>query len=126
MPHRIHVALNVTDLPAAVAFYEAMLGAPPFKVVPGFAKFVVDDPAINLALSARPEVVGGPARADAPEPVGVLSHLGFQVETPDEVRAIGERWDAAGLPTEHGDSVAGEVKVWVYDPDGNEWEVFFE
>ena len=126
MPHRIHVAINVTDLPAAVAFYRAMLATEPLKDLPTFAKFVVDDPAINLALSATGAVVGGPAGADAPEPVGVLSHLGFQVETAEEVAALGARWDAAGLPTNHGDSVAGQDKVWVYDPDGNEWEVFFE
>lgn len=116
----------MTDLPAAVAFYEAMLGHGPFKQVEGFAKFVVDDPAINLALSAAPRVVGGPAGAEAPPPVGVLSHLGFQVDGAAEVRAIGERWDAAGLPTKHGGSFTGNAKVWVYDPDGNEWEVFSE
>lgn len=103
-----------------------MLGAEPRKDLPTFAKFVVDDPAINLALSTAEEVVPGPAGADASPPVGVLSHLGFQVETAEQVAALGARWDAAGLPTRHGDSVAGEVKVWVYDPDGNEWEVFFE
>ncbi len=126
MPHRIHVAINVTDLNAAVEFYRAMLAADPRKDLPTFAKFVVDDPAINLALSAADQVIGRPAGANAPAPVGVLSHLGFQVETAEEVAALGARWDAAGLPTKHGDSVAGEVKVWVYDPDGNEWEVFFE
>lgn len=126
MAHRIHVAINVPDLPAAVAFYRALLDADPVRDFEDFAKFVVDDPAINLALSAVPEVVPGPAGAEAPAPVGVLSHLGFQVDSAEEVHALGDRWERADLPIRRGDSVAGEAKVWVYDPAGNEWEVFFE
>lgn len=126
VPPRIHVALNVTDLPAAVAFYRAMLAAEPVRDLPDFAKFVVGDPPINLALSAATAVVPGASRAGAPEPAGVLSHLGFQVASAQEVAAYGARWDAAGLPTRSGLSVAEHDKVWVYDPDGNEWEVFAE
>lgn len=126
MTRRIHVALNVRDLPAAVAFYTAMLGAAPAKHVDGFAKFVVDDPAINLALSAKPAVVGGPAQRLAADPVGVLSHVGFQVDDAAGVERYRAQWRAAGLDIVDGLSVAGEDKVWVYDPEGNEWEVFFE
>lgn len=119
MAHRIHVAIHVTDLPAAVAFYRAMFAAEPLRDLPDFAKFVLDSPALNLALTAAPDL------APAPGP-GVLSHLGLQVETAAEVAAYGERWRAAELPVKVGKSVAERDKVWVYDPDGNEWEVFSE
>jgi catechol 2,3-dioxygenase-like lactoylglutathione lyase family enzyme len=114
---RIHVAIHVKDLPAAVAFYRAMFAAEPVRDLPDFAKFVLDEPLLNLALTAAPDLATGP---------GVLSHLGLQVETAAEVAAWGARWDAAGLPTKYGKSVADHDKVWVYDPDGNEWEVFAE
>lgn len=126
MSVRIHVAINVTDLPAAVAFYRAMLATEPVRDLADFAKFVLDDPPLNLALSAASAVVPGPSRADAPEPAGVLSHLGFQVASAAAVAEYGARWDAAGLPTRRGLSVHEHDKVWVYDPDGNEWEVFAE
>lgn len=117
MPHRIHVAIHVRDLPAAVAFYRAMFAAEPVRDLPDFAKFVLDEPALNLALSAAPSIADGP---------GVLSHLGLQVETAEQVAAYGERWRAAALEIRVGKSVADHDKIWVYDPDGNEWEVFHE
>lgn len=119
MARRVHVAINVTDLEAAVAFYERLFGQGASKVVEGFAKFEVDEPNVNLALNLVGSVEG-------PEGRGVLSHLGFQVEDAAAVARYGERWRAAGLPTKVGESVAGRDKVWAYDPDGNEWEVFFE
>lgn len=119
MARRVHVAINVTDLGAAVAFYEALFAEPASKVVEGFAKFELDGPALNLALNAVDAVEG-------PEGRGVLSHLGLQVDDAAAVAAYAQRWEAAGLRTRRGASVAGQDKVWAYDPDGNEWEVFFE
>jgi catechol 2,3-dioxygenase-like lactoylglutathione lyase family enzyme len=119
MARRIHVAINVTDLPAAVSFYEALFAAAPTKVVDAFAKFELDEPNLNLALNLVDAVQG-------PEGAGVLSHLGLQVDDAAAVAAYAERWQGAGLRTKVGASVAGQDKVWAYDPDGNEWEVFFE
>ena|ERR1700712_1181661 len=117
MTRRIHIAINVTDLPKSVAFYRAFLGAEPVRDLPEFAKFVLDEPNLNLALS-----LGDPAVQ--PE---VLSHLGFQVESTDEVRAYAQRWREAGIRVTEGESVvAHDYKIWAYDPDGNEWEVFSE
>lgn len=116
MARRVHVAINVSDLAEAVAFYEQLLAAAPVKAVEGFAKFEVDEPGLNLALN---EVEGPPA-------AGVLSHLGWQVDDAAAVAAYARRWQEAGLPMRTGESVAGQDKVWAYDPDGNEWEVFFE
>ena len=64
------------------------------------------------------------ARTDALLQQG--GRLGFQVESSEEVAAYAERWREAGLKIVVGKSVAKEDKVWAYDPDGNEWEVFFE
>jgi catechol 2,3-dioxygenase-like lactoylglutathione lyase family enzyme len=116
MARRVHVAINVSDLDAAVAFYEALFASEPAKVVEGFAKFEVDEPNVNLALTA----------VDGPPAAGVLSHLGWQVDDAAAVAGYAQRWQEAGLPTRTGESVAGQDKVWAYDPDGNEWEVFFE
>lgn len=116
MPRRVHVAVNVADLPAALAFYRLLFAAEPVRETASFAKFELDEPNLNFALNAT----GSP-----PARPGVLAHLGFQVDDEDAVRAYAERWRAAGLPTRTGDSVAGEAKVWAHDPDGNEWEVFF-
>jgi catechol 2,3-dioxygenase-like lactoylglutathione lyase family enzyme len=118
MARRIHVAINVTDLEAAVAFYERLFAAPASKVVEGFAKFELEEPNLNLALNLVGSVEG-------PRGAGVLSHLGLQVDDAAAVAAYAARWEKAGLEMRVGASVAGEDKVWAYDPDGNEWEVFF-
>lgn len=119
MARRIHVAINVVELSAAVAFYEALFAAPAAKVVEGFAKFELDEPNLSLALNAVGSVEGAKG-------AGVLSHLGLQVADAAAVEAYARRWEAAGLPMRRGASVAGQDKVWAYDPEGNEWEVFFE
>lgn len=115
MPSRFHIAMHVTDLPAAIAFYAAMFDAEPIRDGDAFAKFVLDDPAINLALS--PGVGAAVGR-------GAVDHTGFQVQTVAEIDAYRTRWEAAGLPITVGESVHGRYKVWVHDPDGNEWEIF--
>jgi catechol 2,3-dioxygenase-like lactoylglutathione lyase family enzyme len=113
---RIHISINVTDLAKALGFYRSFLAAEPIKVTPDFAKFELDVPNLNLALNVVP----------FENTKGVLNHLGFQVNDADEVQAFGERLEKAGLTPIWGKSVAEQHKVWAYDPDGNEWEVFFE
>ena len=115
---KAHVALNVTDLRKSLDFYQRMLGIPPLKIKPGYAKFDVQDPPLNLSLNAGAEV----SRR------GTLSHLGLQVAGTDDVLAIRKRWADAGLnPRDEMQAsccYALQDKSWVTDPDGNEWEVF--
>ncbi|MFN3650498.1 MAG: ArsI/CadI family heavy metal resistance metalloenzyme [Armatimonadota bacterium] len=116
---RIHLSLNVRDLEASVAFYQAFLGVAPHKRRPGYANFAPDHLALKLALNELPP--SGEGRTP-------LNHLGLQVDSPEEVQAARERFAAAGLPVyDEGDTVccfARQDKVWVHDPDGNAWEVY--
>lgn len=116
MAKRIHIAINVADLAQALSFYRAFLGAEPIRETDSFAKFELDAPNLNLALNAIPFEQGK----------GALNHLGFQVNNADEVQAFGDRLAQSGIEPVWGKSVAEQHKVWAYDPDGNEWEVFFE
>ena len=116
---RVHLSLNVRDLDASVAFYEAFFGAPAHKRRPGYANFAPEGLPIKLALNALPPSATGRRS---------LNHLGLQVATPAEVQAARARFAAAGLPVyDEGDTVccfARQDKVWVHDPDGNAWEVY--
>lgn len=116
---RIHVALESADIERSTAFYRTLLGQKPTKVKPGYAKFEVADPPVNLTLNA---VSTGPARAAG------VSHFGVQVKSTDAVEAMTKRFEDAGLLTKIEDDVtccyAVQDKVWVNDPDGNAWEVF--
>jgi catechol 2,3-dioxygenase-like lactoylglutathione lyase family enzyme len=115
---KAHVSLNVSDLSESLDFYAKMLGIAPSKVRPGYAKFDVETPSLNLSL----------VEADSIQRPGSLSHLGIQVETPDDVLAMRDRWREAGLATEDEMQTnccyALQDKTWVRDPDGNAWEVF--
>lgn len=114
---KVHIALNVSDVERSVAFYRAFFGAEPVKRYPGYAKFDVAEPALNLALNERP--VEGP---------GALNHLGIEVASSALVSRAIERLRAAGLATLEEQEVdcchALQDKVWASDPDGYRWEVF--
>lgn len=118
---KAHVSLNVSDVARSVAFYRAFFGVEPVKLKADYAKFDLVDPALNLTMNQRPpsEALEG----------GRLSHLGVQVESHEVVAAARERLAAAGMITlDEEDTVccyARQDKVWVTDPDGNRWEVFF-
>lgn len=117
---KAHISLNVSNIERSVDFYRKMLGIEPCKVRPGYAKFDVANPPLNLALNETAAVEGGPA---AP-----LSHLGIQVASTAAVLAVREEWRRAGLATrdemQTNCCYAIQDKTWVADPDGNEWEVF--
>lgn len=114
---KAHIALNVADVQRSIAFYTALFGIVPSKSRPGYAKFDVDNPPLNLTLNQAP-----------PSTSGALSHLGVQVPTTAEVTAIRDGWRRAGLEPRDEMNVsccyALQDKAWVNDPDGNEWEVF--
>lgn len=114
---KVHLALNTDKLDESVAFYRAFFGREPVKRKPGYAKFDLDEPGLNLTLNE------GPVRE-----LGALNHLGIQVPSSDAVREAAERLAAAGLATrEETDTdccFALQDKVWVRDPNGYGWEVF--
>ncbi len=111
-----HVSLNVSNIDASVAFYEKVFGVKPAKRRPGYAKFDLTEPSLNLTMQEAPRT-------------GVnASHFGVQVESTEDVAAAWTRFRGAGLPTRtEGNTTccyALQDKVWVEDPDGNMWEVF--
>ena len=114
---KAHLALNVRNVVASTEFYNKMLGIGPSKVRPGYAKFDMQNPPLNLTLN---EV--------AFDGRGALSHLGIQVGSTEDVLAMRQKWADSGLVTrdemQTNCCYATQDKTWVRDPDGNEWEVF--
>ena len=114
---KAHLSLNVQNVERSIQFYRKMLGIEPSKVRTGYAKFDVQNPPLNLALNEAP----GTSR-------GALSHLGIQLRSTEDVLAMKQKWNQAGLST-HDEMqtnccYAVQDKTWVRDPDGNEWEAF--
>jgi catechol 2,3-dioxygenase-like lactoylglutathione lyase family enzyme len=111
-----HVSLNVSSVDASVAFYEKVFGVSAFKRRPGYAKFDLQTPSLNLSM------------VEAPRTGVNASHFGIQVASSEDVAAAWTRFKQAGLPTRTEENTsccyALQDKVWVQDPDGNEWEVF--
>ena len=118
---RVQLALNVSDIDAAVEFYSKLFGAEPAKRRPGYANFAVAEPALKLVLIENTEARGAGL-------AGALNHLGVEVETPEEVQAATRRLAAEGLAPEVQESTtccyAVQDKVWVDGPDGAHWEVY--
>ena len=113
---RVQLALNVSDIETAIAFYSKLFGMEPAKVRPGYANFAVADPPLKLVL------------IENPEQGATLNHLGVEVASSDEVVAAQTRLAGDGLNTRSEDGVAccyaRQDKVWVSDPDGAAWEVY--
>ena len=118
---RVQLALNVTDIDAAVAFYSKLFGCEPAKRRPGYANFAIADPALKLVLIENPEARGTGV-------LGALNHLGVEVETSEAVQVATRRLADEGLATDVEESTtccfAVQDKVWVNDPDGAPWEVY--
>jgi len=115
---RVQLALNVTDVDAAVDFYRRLLGVEPAKREAGYANFAVSEPPLKLVLFESADAARG----------GTINHLGIEVETADAVEEASRRLSDEGLSTdEERDTVccfARQDKVWVTDPDGAKWEVY--
>ncbi len=115
---RPHLAVNVSSVERASPFYQALLGVPPSKTRPGYAKFEVSEPALNLTLNEGQRDLSR----------GALNHAGLQVSSTDDVLAARLRLKAAGLaPVDEMDTTccyARQDKIWVEDPDGTPWEIF--
>ena len=113
---RVQLALNVSDLDAAVGFYSKLFATAPAKVRPGYANFAVADPPLKLVLF---EGGGAP---------GSINHLGVEVEEAAKVGEATARLSQEGLATATEDEVsccyAVQDKVWVDAPDGEPWEIY--
>lgn len=118
---RLQLALNVSDLDAAIDFYSKLFATTPSKLRPGYANFAVIDPPLKLVLIETPEGRGSGI-------AGALNHLGVEMEGTDEVAQASTRLSDDGLATaeEHETTCCYAVqdKVWVEDPDAVPWEVY--
>lgn len=112
---RFHVHLSVQDLPASIRFYSRLFAAEPTVQKDDYAKWLLDDPQLNFAISQR---CGAPG----------LSHLGFQVDDAEGLAELGRRLDAADaaiLPEANATCCyARSDKLWSEDPQGIRWESF--
>jgi catechol 2,3-dioxygenase-like lactoylglutathione lyase family enzyme len=113
---KAHVSLNVSNVDASVAFYEKLFEVSPTKRRPGYAKFDLSEPSLNLTMQ------------EAPRTGTNASHFGIQVARTEDVATAWTRFKEAGLKTLTEENTeccyALQDKVWVEDPDGNSWEVF--
>jgi catechol 2,3-dioxygenase-like lactoylglutathione lyase family enzyme len=112
---RLHVHVGVTDLDASIRFYSTLFEAAPTVVKSDYAKWMLEDPRVNFAISTGRDGAG-------------VSHLGLQAETPAELAEVSERLDRAGRPVlAEGATTccyAKSEKSWISDPDGVVWEAF--
>ena len=112
---RFHVHLSVADLPGQIRFYSQLFGQSPSVTQPDYAKWMLDDPAVNFAISARGAKPG-------------LDHLGFQVGDDAELGAMRERLTQADMSVfNEGETTccyARSDKHWVTDLQGTAWETF--
>lgn len=113
---RLHVHVSVADLNQSIQFYSTLFGAQPTKQKDDYAKWMLDDPRVNFAISTNAKAAG-------------LSHLGIQAEDQAELDELAVRAAAAGesVLIESGASCcyARSNKAWVEDPSGVRWETFF-
>ena len=114
---RVQLALNVSDIGAAVDFYSKLFATEPAKVRPGYANFAVADPPLKLVLIE-----------DANQTPGTINHLGVEVVSTDEVIAAQNRLTADGLTTAFEEQAsccyALQGKMWVTGPGGEPWEIY--
>jgi len=110
---RVQLALNVTDVDAAVDFYSKLFATPVSKHKPGYANFEIAEPPLKLVLIEAREG-------------GTLNHLGVETETGEQVVAAEARLADEGLETTGVDDTlccyATKTETWVTDPDGAKWE----
>jgi catechol 2,3-dioxygenase-like lactoylglutathione lyase family enzyme len=118
---RVQLALNVTDIDAAVVFYTKLFGTGPAKRHAGYANFAITEPPLKLVLIQSAAGRGAGV-------AGALNHLGVEVETPEEVQGAMRRLASEGLEPDVQESTtccyAVQDKAWVNDPDGAPWEIY--
>lgn len=112
---RMHLHVSVQDLAQSIQFYNTLFGVAPTVEKPDYAKWMLDDPLVNFAISQRGNKVG-------------LDHVGIQVDHEEELADIKARLDEADLSTltQAGTTCcyAKSDKHWVQDPSGIAWEAY--
>jgi catechol 2,3-dioxygenase-like lactoylglutathione lyase family enzyme len=112
---RLHIHVGVVNLDEAVRFYSTLFGADPIKRKPDYAKWLLDDPWMNFAISTRAQKTG-------------IDHLGIQVEDEAELTELRERLKAGDTDVvDEGETVccyARSEKSWIQDPAGIPWEAY--
>ena len=113
---RFHVHVAVNDITASVRFYSQIFGAEPSVLKPDYAKWMLEDPRINFAISMRAGRGTG------------INHLGLQVDSDDELRGMRSQLAAADAALVEENAVnccyAKSDKYWVTDPQGIAWETW--
>jgi lactoylglutathione lyase len=112
---RLHVHVSVKDLAASIRFYQTLFGSEPVVTKSDYAKWMLEDPRVNFAISTQRQPVG-------------VNHLGFQVDTDEELRGMRAQLEAADArmieENEQACCYARSDKYWVTDPTGIAWETF--
>lgn len=113
---RLHVHVGVDDLTQSIGFYSTLFGAEPTVTKDDYAKWMLDDPRVNFAISSGNAHKG-------------VEHLGIQVESEGELQEVYDRLKSADRPVlEEGATTccyAKSEKSWIADPQGVVWEAFF-
>src|SRR6201998_1804814 len=113
---RLHVHMAVENLSQSIGFYSALFAAQPAVIKTDYAKWMLDDPRVNFAISTRGRQPG-------------LDHLGIQVESQDELQQVYARLrQAGGAIVEQGQTTwcyPKSEKSWIDDPAGIAWETFY-
>ena len=117
MNPKVHVSLDVHNVEDSVRFYSTLFGAQPTKLKSGYAKFDLEQPAINLTMQEKKHCC-----------LQGLSHMGIRVDSNEQVLAYRQRLEAAGIPILEEKEVvcchALQDKMWAEDPSGYRWEVY--
>ena len=112
---RFHVHLHVEDLSASIGFYNKLFNAEPARLEPDYAKWMLDDPAVNFAISTRGAKPG-------------IDHLGIQTDNAEDLALMEHQAEEAGMTLlDAGQTTccyARSDKYWVTDPQGVAWEAF--
>ncbi|MBV8165485.1 MAG: VOC family protein [Alphaproteobacteria bacterium] len=113
---RLHVHVSVADLQQSIRFYSTLFATAPSVVKPDYAKWMLEDPRVNFAISMRDRPTTG------------VDHLGIQVENETELAEVYDRLKTAEGPTleQRGTTCcyAASDKTWILDPQGVSWETF--
>lgn len=112
---KMHIHISVENLEESIKFYSSLFGSQPTKLKNDYAKWMLDDPSVNFAISARGAAVG-------------IDHIGIQAENEDEMQVLRDRINAADIDTfDDGPAVccySKSDKSWIQDPSGIAWETY--